>query len=285
MHFHEVLEKPIENYEEQRHRLEVLFMDKPVYVADEAEVLIGRAPETLVTYLRPAFLRSRLRGTATDIGEFIASLSPHWRSSTLEGLLFYCEMLLNLLVECNSVISRNSYARSHAARIRENIDFILKNTGHKIHLRKDRFLEIVKNDVFAATVARDMTNDDAAGAIVDYTHFGIRGNLARKRELLRIIGHYVEPILQASEMKEFSGWLTKDLGCCLNSLHIRHNNKIGDKANAVAQAMSDAELEACYDGTYRELLLLIELQKNLPFHRKVKGLKEQLDAKKDGRKG
>ena len=48
--------------------------------------------------------------------------------------------------------------------------------------------------------------------------------------------------------------------------------------------MPDKRMETCRKYTTRELLL-IELQKNLPFQRKVEGLREQLGGKKDGSAG
>ena len=182
-------------------------------------------------------------------------------------------------------MARYDSTKARAAAIKKNIETILETSNHQQCMGADKIIAICQKNALAATVVEDLKDVDTAGAVLEYTHFSLTGNLGKKRGLLRRIGHYVEPLLQDADLKGSYSWLIKDLGCCLNSLHIRHNNKEGDKANAVAQAMSDRELEECYDNTYREMLLLIELQKNLPFHRKVEGLREQLDGKKDGRKG
>lgn len=285
MHIHEILNKPIEDYEVERKRLETLFTNTAVVYLDLVDRTIGKRAPSLIDCLSDSFNQSQLRGTATNIYDFFSSLAPHWAKPSLEGLLLYCEILASLLAEFELETGQATRASEVAVRIERNIAIILEKTGHYLHKRDDGFIEILQKDALAATVVEDLTDAEAARAVLDYTHYGLKGNLEKKRELLRIIGHYVEPILQDAEMKGSYGWLINDLGCCLNSLHIRHNNKEGKKANAVAQAMSDAELESCYDNTYRELLLLIELQKNLPFHRKVEVLRGQLDGKKDGRKG
>ena len=237
-------------------------------------------------YLEKPFQHSRLGGMATDIRDCFSLLSPNWAHPSLEGLLLYCELMVNFMVEFKIPISRNRDAKALSDQICEKVMNILDNQGYQLHKRKnDGLIEILKKDALTANVAEELTDADATRAVLEYTHYGLKGKLKKKRELLRIIGQYVEPILQDAEMKGTYGWLTKDLGCCLNSLHIRHNNKEGDKANAVVQAMSDGELEECYDNTYREMLLLIELQRNLPFHRKVEGLREQLGGKKGGSAG
>ena len=284
MHIHEILNMKIEDYEVERRRLEVLFAEKSAQHETPHDP-VCRTPTTLMRYLASVFLRSRIRGTATDIQDFFTSLSPRWRKPSLEGLLLYCEILANLLTEFSDKVSRHYEANSLSTQIHENIMIILDKTGHRLHERGNGVLEILQNDALAATVVEDLTDADTARAVLEYTHYGLKGKLEEKRELLRKISHYVEPILQDGEMKGTYGWLTKDLGCCLNSLHIRHNNKEGEKANAVVQAMPDGELEECYDNTYREMLLLIELQKNLPFHRKVEGLRAQQKGKKDGSAG
>lgn len=284
MHIHEILNMKIEDYEVERRRLEVLFTEKLVRYSSNYTMTHG-LPMTLMGYLAEDFIHSYIRGTATDIQNFFTSLSPHWRTPSLEGLLLYCEILLNILTEFNDRISRHQDAKSLSGQIRDNIVIVLNKTGHRIGKNKDCIIEILQNNSLAAEVVEDLADADTARAVLEYTHYGLKGNLEKKRELLRKISHHVEPIMQDDDMKGTYGWLTKDLGCCLNSLHIRHNNKEGDKANAAAQAMSNRELEECYDNTYRELLLLIELQKNLPFHRKVDGLREQLDGKKDRRDG
>lgn len=284
MHLHEIMNRPIEDYEAERQRLEKLFWHTPVISVDD-DFILDIPPTTMKGFLADSFQKSRFRGTATDIDDFFTGLAIHWQTPTLDGLFLYCETLMNLMQEFMAEILPNPDAKNLASQISHSIDFILKNRGYTTYMRKDGIIEIVQKDDFASIVVEDLTDGEAAGAVREYNHYGLKGNLAKKRELLRAIGHCVEPILQDVEMKSSYGWLTKDLGCCLNSLHIRHNNKEGDKANAVAQSMSDGELEECYDNTYREMLLLIELQKNLPFHRKVEGLRAQLGGKKDWRKG
>lgn len=283
MHFHEVLNASIQDYEYERKQIEELFSNSPW----ENIIALPGMPdtETLEVHLESAFRRSRIRGSAANFKAFFAFHSRYWQKPSLEGLFYYAEIMLNILDEFQDTIKKEPCAKSLACQIEENIRRLLAKTNHKQIRMENGLIAIVPNDPVVAMAIEDMTDMDAARAVLEFTHYGLKGNLEKKRELLRKIGHYVEPILQDAEMKGTYGWLTKDLGCCLNSLHIRHNNKEGDKANAVVQAMSDGELEECYDNTYREMLLLIELQKNLPFRRKVEGLREQLGGKKGGSAG
>ena len=285
MHLYEALKMPIQNYERERQQLEDLFANKRLCGPDAIDAIYDLSNKNMVDYLAEDFLDFRLRGTATDFNDYFLEYSPQWNAPSLSGLLFYCEILLNILHEFNKQISRHESTRARAAAIKKNIDTILEKTNHKQCIGPNKIIAIYQKDALAATVVEDLTDVEAARAVLEYTRYGLKGDLEKKRELLRKIGHYVEPILQDDEMKETYAWLTDELGCCLNSFHIRHNNKRGKKANAVVQTISDAELEECYDNTYRELLLLLELQRNLSFCRKVARLREQLKGKKSGRKG
>lgn len=285
MHFHEALKQSIHDYEHERQQLEELFTKTEW--TNYITFLDLPPTETLESFLENDFRRSRVRGTASSFKSFFAYHAKHWKNPSLEGLIYYIEMMLNILDAFKGKINAHPDARKIAGQIKANISQILDATIHQTIRTRSGFIAIIPNDPMVATVVEDLSDTDAeaTGAILEYTHVGLKGNLEKKGELLRIIGQYAEPILQSGEMKGSYGWLTKDIGCCLNSLHIRHNNKEGEKANAVVRAMSAGELEECYDNTYRELLLLIELQKNLPFHRKVEGLRAQLGGKKDWRKG
>ena len=282
MHFHEALKQSIHDFGHERQQLEELFSNTKWtnYIA-----FMGQpSSESLEMFLESDFRRSRVRGTASSFKSFFAYHAKEWMNPSLNGLFYYAEMMLNILDEFREKINRHPDAKSISDQIEENIAQILDETIHTTIRTRDGFIAIIPKDPMVATVVEDLpdTDKEAASAILEYTHVGLKGNVERKRELLRTIGHFVEPILQNPEMKKTYSWLTEELGCSLNSLHIRHNNKAGKNANAVAQAMSDGELEECYDNTYRDVLLLIELQKNLPFRRKVEGLREQLKGKKDG---
>lgn len=274
MHFYESLNEPIQDYEYERQQLEELFSKSQW----RNFISLPNMPvfETLEMYLENAFRRSLLRGSASNFKSFFATHSRHWAEPSLTGLLYYSEMMLNIVSEFHEQISRNLSATGVSEQIKANIRRILEKTNHHVARTKDNYIFIVRDDVMVATAINDMTDAEAKCAVLEYTHFDLKGKLSKKRELLRTIGQYIEPVLQ--EMKGSQAWLTQEIGFCLNTLHIRHNNKTGKKANSVIQAMSDAELETCYDSTYRELLLLIELKQNLSFHKKVMELRKQLDG-------
>ena len=270
MHLHELLKMSIQDYELERKRIEKLF---------ERTDVICMCPYTnydsLKHFLSDHFLGSRLQGTALNIKDFFSSNAQEWSKASLDSLLLYCEVVYGFIAEFYDHIKVVSEAKKIADQISHNITIILEKTGHEMRKTKDDFWEIVKKDALASAVMEDLSDADAAMAVLDYNHFGTKGNVAKKRELLVTIGRYVEPLTDDIEMKGSHSGLVDDVRFCLNNLHIRHNNEEGKFAKDWLEKMSGEELESWYDKAYRSMLLLIEEHKHLETHRQINALKKQ----------
>ena len=259
----------IQEYELERKRIENLFEHTGFYEED------GEYRQSLKEFLATPFRTSRLIGTAIDIDDFLASYSRYWKHDPLDGLLLYCEIMINILIEQDGSTKYERGALAISNQIIHNIQIILEKTGYDIQKTKDDFWEIVKKDALASAVIEDLLDADAAMAVLDYNHFGMKGNVAKKRELLVTIGRYVEPLTDDVDMKGAHSGLVDDVRFCLNNLHIRHNNEEGKFAKDWLEKMAAGELESWYDKAYRSMLLLIEEHKQLETHRQINALKKQ----------
>ena len=269
MHLHELLKMSIQDYELERKRIEALF-------EHTGFTYIHASYYSLKHFLRDYFLGSRLQGTALDINDFFAYNAKEWSKASLDSLLLYCEVVYGFIAEFYSHIKVVDEANNLAGQIFHNITIILDKTGHELRKTKDGFWEIVKKDALASVVIEDLSDADAAMAVLDYNHFGMKGNVAKKRELLVTIGRYVEPLTDDVDMKGSHSGLVDDVRFCLNNLHIRHNNEEGKFAKDWLETMPAEELESWYDKAYRSMLLLIEEHKQLETHRQINGLKKQV---------
>ena len=270
MHLHELLKMSIQDYELERKRIEKLF-ERTEFTCIHSYTNY----DSLKDFLSGHFLGSRLQGTALNIKDFFSSNAKEWGKASLESLLLYCEVVYGFIAEFHCHIKLVDAAEKLAGQIFHNITIILEKTGHELRKTKEGFWEIVKKDALASVVIEDLSDADAAMAVLDYNHFGMKGNVAKKRELLVAIGRYVEPLTDDAEIKGSHSGLVDDVKFCLNNLHIRHNNEDGKFAKDWLEKMSAGELESWYDKAYRSMLLLIEEYKQLETHRQINALKKQ----------
>jgi len=156
-----------------------------------------------------------------------------------------------------------------ANQIMKNIQIIVDKTNHEIK-HTDAGIIIIRKDALTAVAVEDIFDQNVAMAILEYNHNGIQGNLEKKKRLLAVIGQYVEPLTQKSGLKNEQPGLVGDVTFCLNNLDIRHNNKDGNNAKPFLETISKDSLEELYDGAYRSMLLLIEIEAHKEFHSKTK---------------
>ena len=109
----------------------------------------------------------------------------------------------------------------------------------------------------AATAVSEIVDPDLSDKIIEYNHYLLRGDLTKKREILRAISHKYDTI--KSTLKGINSGLEDKTSFLLNNLNIRHNNRdkeSRDYKKFVAD-MSDSDLERWYDETYQTLLFAI----------------------------
>ena len=271
MHLRDLLNMEIKDFELERKRIEYLFQGQ--------EFRIDYSKYTLKKYIASSFLKSALRRTAVSIDDFINECSHEWKYPSLMSLLFYCEMMLNLMgiIEIGTWTDRDVV--SLRGRIIENINLILDKTGYSIDKGSDGIISIVKKDALASAVIEDLTEVDVASAVLSYNRIESNGDLEGKQKLLFIIGKHVEPIIQ--RYKEFEGLkydVADNVRFGLNNLHVRHNNEEGKVAKPMLKQLSAVELESAYDDLYRSMLLLIELEKYPEAHERIKKLRKSINA-------
>lgn len=270
MHLRDLLNMEIKDFELERRRIEHMFQVQ--------EFRIDYSKYTLKKYIARDFLKSKLRGTAVSVDDFIRECSQMWAYPSLKALLFYCEMMLNLMAIVEITNWTNRDVVSLRARIIDNINLIFDKTGYSANI-EDGIVLIVKKDALTSAVVEDLDDVDVASAVLSYNRIDSQGDLEGKRKLLFVIGKGVEPILQ--RYKEFAGLkydMADNVRFCLNNLDIRHNNIAGRDAKPLLKRLSDTSLESAYDDLYRSMLLLIELENYPEAHERIKALRQSVNV-------
>ena len=137
-----------------------------------------------------------------------------------------------------------------------NVEHILEKMHYEKHFFKDEEKVILVPKNPAATAVAEISSDDTAMAILMYHHASLKGNLTRKKELLRQIAQEYEPLLKKG-IDGFSDYFSKARDF-LNNLDIRHNN--GD--SSIVKNLSPEELENWYDELYQLLLFCVLIRDN-----------------------
>ncbi len=272
MHLKDLLHEEIADFQQERIRLQTIF-ENTIF----RETAYPYRKFTLKQYLSGAFLSTKIRGTNTDINDFLRSTSRSWNAPDMESLLFYCEVIANILYLCSKFIYPwDSSAKQLKEQCLQNIDIILDKTGYKFATDDDGIIAVIKKDALAFSVIEDINDKVAAKAILEYNRLDMKGNLEGKRKLLKQIGDFIEPTLQKrNELLGQLHELADDISFCLNNLNIRHNNKEGNHKKDFLDTMSDKDLEVLYDDAYRTALLLIELSKQEESHKRIGTVRQQ----------
>lgn len=274
MHLRDVLDEEINDFEDERLRIENLFQEAKFY-----SMYSPWTPVSLKQYLAAAFMDSKMRRTFISIDDFFGKCSKGWKRPSAEGLLFYCEVMLNVLGLMDEANSQPGDPEKLKQTILENIGVILKKMGYTSRRFSDGLIYVLKNDAAASAVVEDLPDSakDIANAVLMYNRLESKGDVVEKGKLLYMIGRYVEPILQ--QYKTFLGLkyeIADNVRFGLNNLHIRHNNQKGKSAKPALSRMSKEALEEAYDDLYRSMLLLIELDKYPETDKRIKALRAKV---------
>lgn len=197
------------------------------------------------------------RGSFASLKDMMDEFGIQERSAVdVDKLLLFCELLAAVLPQYGAGYDE-SLAKQRKT-IFENIDYILERTNHEMIKDPNGHLIIVEKNK-AATLAAQLVDDEVvAFELIEYNHFALKGDLEGKKKLLFSLAAYIEPILKSKVLQK-SGYkqLESDAGFLFNNFHIRHNNKVGAKAQDYITTVKDAELEEWYDKAYEVALSVI----------------------------
>lgn len=190
----------------------------------------------------------------------------------VDKLLLFCELLIAVIPLSSPRFDKRLANQKNT--IFRNIDYILERTNHEIkQAPKGQSIIVEKNK--SATLAAQLVEDEAiAFELIEYNHFARKGDLEGKKKILFSIAAYIEPILK-SKVLQYNGYkkLESDAGFLLNNFHIRHNNKVGAKAQNYIVTLKDSELEEWYDKVYEVALSVIIINDYLTISQDIDDIK------------
>lgn len=174
----------------------------------------------------------------------------------------YSEMYIDLITLLDDL--GNEDIESQKQVIKYQIEKVISSLGYKFIVVDDRQI-IVENNVFANEAAQAVTefaDVKEALSILEYNHFSNKGNIERKKEILKKIADLLEPwrkpLNKSNELKALLKVnhdkirALEKLFYMYNKFNIRHNNE-----DQMLTELSDKEIESWYDKVYKLSLFII----------------------------
>lgn len=220
------------------------------------------------------------RGTCTSLEDFDRTynfdFTADLEDTTLDKLLLFAEYSYNLLdivytsastCEVPQRIGIDDAANQYA----QQVERVMEKIGY-MKLKQDDITVFVPKKPNAVAVS-EIVSPEISYKVLEYNHYMMKGDIARKRETLRILADQLEP--RRTDLTAINKELASNVFFMFNNMNIRHNNCAeGDKnyKETVAK-MSKDELENWYDETYQLCLLAFLELDNVERTKKVSELK------------
>lgn len=253
MHFFEALERE-NDYQQEYEKLEELCAE--IYPVEFGYISIR-------SYIDKNFLEWKGRLNYTSFDEVIHHLITFHGDDDLLFYFLYSELMLNIM--CDLQIYNVDALKDISKAIFDTIRVVVSKAGFKIQ-KTDKGLLIIEENAAAIEVADIVP--DIADLIIEYNHYFLRGNIKKKKEILKWISDALEP--KRNELNNYCKSMTDSFFAMVNNLDIRHNNcdpKDASKYNHKFDMLSIEKKEELYDVIYEEalaLFIMMERQKRLP---------------------
>ena len=153
----------------------------------------------------------------------------------------------------------------------QQVKTVIEEIGYMETIEQNITLFVPKKQ--EAIAVSEIVAPEISYKVLEYNHYTMKGDIARKRETLRILADKLEP--RRIELAAINKELANNVFFMFNNMNIRHNNCAeGDKNyKKVVAKMSQDELESWYDETYQLCLLAFLELDNVERTKKVAELK------------
>ena len=202
---------------------------------------------------------------AIGINKIIAYIS-RGNSISIKQVLLFLEYILNIISLCEKsqpIFFRHAYFIKPYSRLKMNIEILLSNLNYEYKYFEDAA-------VFAVA---DIVEEELAFKVIEYNHYLLKGDLDKKRGILKVLADKVEGFKD-----NLDKGLSSDFGYLANNINIRHNNLEGKHKKEYLVTIDKEELEEWYDNTYQIMLLcILENNYRIELKNKIKEIKDKIN--------
>lgn len=231
------------------------------------------------------FYHYNIRGTCLTLDEFDQTygfiFEEQPQDFNIDYLVSFCEYFQNLLIcfqtDPSNIIS--SMANKIDVRsLMDHIERVIDAIGY-MQAHDDGFLIYVEKSPAAIAVSESpIVPEDLSYRVLEYNHHSLRGDIAKKKQILIAIAAFLEG--KKEELNSVNSSLCTDVFYAFNNLNLRHNNidpAIPSKYKVTVAQMGDEKLEEWYDEVFQMCLLAILEVENIERKKRFKTLKDSVN--------
>lgn len=254
MHFLEALERELD-FQHEYEKLERMVVEEKVNIEYVNSTSINDAIEKEFRSWKKRKSYLSFEEVRTELGfDYYYDYGRYFFTSEvgIKEYFLYCEMILNLIFDLN--IHQDFHFSQKIKIITDTIKYVIDKSGFELKRCNDELLIVEKNA--AALEVADLV-PNLADVIIEYNHYLLKGNIDRKKELLKKIVDAIEPERKIFESISYQE--TDDFFNLVNNMNIRHNNCDPNYKSRYCEAfatLSDNEKEKWYDLLYDQALFL-----------------------------
>ena len=175
---------------------------------------------------------------------------PQPKEFTLETLIELSEYVINFVRALMMVPMDAHIGLQTLHKIEMHIESCMEDVGYK-KVERDGIIIFVESNQAAISVS-EAIEPQLSYSVLEYNHYRLKGNLARKKDILKNMADSIEH--DRDVLKSINNNFTSDLFQLFNKF-VRHDNA----DNNYISSMSVSEIEDVYDDIY-QMWLLAKLQ-------------------------
>ena len=239
------------------------------------ELGTGQGDDVLRDACAGAFWNMPMRGTCLSLDDFDEVYGINFEKDPedfdFNYLLNFCEYTYNLVIYTSfrqweyGFYSPKSVFQNQLNKVVELIDYEFLDDD-------DTGISILVPRKQEAIAVAEIVDKKLSYSVLEYNHHGLKGNLEKKKTILKFMADDIEP--QRKALNGINKTLADNLFQMLQKF-VRHNNE----DNPYIKGLSPDELETCYDDIY-QMWLLAKLEiDNLERKKRVEETLKQINAK------
>lgn len=242
-------------------------------------IVESRNYHTLNDWLKEHFREWKYRDNYTELDELRKQLgfeikeygSDYYfeRGIDINRYFLYCEMLINLFSGLKD--NRTPFVQKQIFDISQTIKTVIEKAGFKLTQIEDRYIIVEKNPV-SIEVADKIP--ELADTIIEYNHYLLKGDIYKKRIILKTIADALEP--KRKELDQICKSNSDDFFELVNTMNVRHNNLDPSATklyNPKFASLTSEQQEEWYDLIYEQALGLFVALEQQERNKKIKAYK------------
>lgn len=205
-----------------------------------------------------------------------------------EYLITYIEFVCNVIrLSIEMIENLNKHGKQcqiteEYILLKRIINDLLSQYNQKEVYFKDEEKVIIVEDKPEATAVAEIVKEELVYPIIKYNHRTLKGDLEKKKQILRDMGNDLEP--KRTKLLEINRNLSISIFYMLNNLNIRHNNVSKGESNykEYVANMSPDKFEEWYDELYQMMLLAYLMLDNVDRKKRFDDLKKDIEGAGNG---